>query len=160
MFLLLGFLSRLMTPQYIQMGEVKPYDQHFKLPGCLLPFIGGTEYTLFSHRAIPFHYKQALFRKDKIIKIKLVLIFLYIANTTIHPLSPWAKGEKQHTPHKTLRLTWRMMVCKSISADPLKQERKTLHILNCLDFSKYWKKARREWRSYVWRKVGFNINFK
>lgn len=41
LFLLLGFLSRLMIPLHIQMGEAKPYDQYFKLFWLPMSFHSG-----------------------------------------------------------------------------------------------------------------------
>lgn len=57
LFLLLGFLSRLMTPLHTQKGAAKPQDQHFKLfwsLGCLLPSIQGTKCTFFQKGSSPF----------------------------------------------------------------------------------------------------------
>lgn len=57
LFLLLGFLSRLMTPLYTQMGAAKPYDQHFKLLGLwfayFLPFRGQSALSSRKGQALP-----------------------------------------------------------------------------------------------------------
>lgn len=73
LFLLLGFLSRLMTPLYTQMGAAKPYDQHFKLfwsLDCLLPSIRGAECTFFQKGSSLSTVIQAFFRTVTVIKKK------------------------------------------------------------------------------------------
>lgn len=90
LFLHLDFQLRLTISLCIQMGQAKPYDQPFQLFQLLPSF-----HSSYNRSCSP-TVTQAFFRINTVIKIKLLLIFLYVTNTRVHAFLLWAKGWK-HT---------------------------------------------------------------
>lgn len=140
LFLLLGFLSRLMISLCIQMGQAKPMITHSNSSSCFLPSIQGTERTILIGQVMPFHCITAFFRINTIIKVKSRLIFLYIANTRVLAFLLWAKGKK-HTKLEQWHGEW-----WPINLNQQYTNGREHSIPNYFNFSKKWIKARREVR--------------